>query len=46
MGKFAEIKREEEELNLENELVDEPTDDISVFIISSNCLYCFCYFYY
>ena len=27
MGKFAEIKREEEELNLENEPVDEPTDD-------------------
>ena len=27
MGKFAEIKREEEELNLENETVDEPTDD-------------------
>ena len=30
MGKFAEIKREEEELNLEmdeNETVEEPTDD-------------------
>ena len=30
MGKFAEIKREEEELNLEmdeNESVEEPTDD-------------------
>ena len=27
MSKFAEIKREEEELNLENEPVDEPTDD-------------------
>ena len=30
MGKFAEIKREEEELNLEmdeNKPVDEPTDD-------------------
>ena len=27
MGKFAEIKREEEELNLENEPVAAPTDD-------------------
>ena len=27
MGKFAEIQREEEELNLENEPVEEPTDD-------------------
>ena len=30
MGKFAEIQREEEELNLEmdkNETVEEPTDD-------------------
>ena len=27
MSKFAEIQREEEELNLENEPFDEPTDD-------------------
>ena len=27
MSKFAEIKREEDELNLENEPVEEPTDD-------------------